>query len=543
MSHIGNFRNIKNITPSSIGKNGQYIVFNSDTSTYTNQYQKWKYVYVNSSVYNQVNENEYILADSTNHDIHINLLQPSNDNYLSNVKILKISPDTNVIYVDACSGTYFSNGTTSQHIYKPNRSIDVIITNKTNYSYAIENDTRTSNKIIYVGQKDSAEVDFYDIKSAVDWVNTVNLYDCNIILAPGTYYLTDTVVISNDNTTSILSSGAGVCTIEPSTNMIGKPLFICESNTNFYGLNIYGYNVANYGLNASENAIMNINNDGGYCVIDNCDINTFYHGIVYDSSGFNPWLFNTYVSNCTSVGAYVKNGNFQCSETEFTNCLTSVYLQNSSNGDVNIQNSIFTQSTNQTGIKYDPLTYIYNTMLITPNIFKGDVSVNRILGFDFSTQRDSNIIINPNAGISNTSILGYCLITNNTIDTSIGTQSKKANGINNSKSKGIKMGVSNNRLTYYPTSNGFLKFNISGSIQTNVTNRVATISLVKNASYNDGLIAETDVRITTANQPFVFSINAADFNVKSNDFYEIWLKDSASTINYRLTELQFLAYE
>ena len=121
-----------------------------------------------------------------------------------------------------------------------------------------------------------------------------------------------------------------------------------------------------------------------------------------------------------------------------------------------------------------------------------------ISGFDFTTQRDSNILIAQNLGMSDYNAFTRILISGNSAATTVttaGTYYKVAG--TNTYSFGNKFGIGNNSITYYSINPINCLSCVIGSFSSSSINRTVIFALRKSLNVSTVTGQGTKVTITT----------------------------------------------
>jgi len=98
--------------------------------------------------------------------------------------------------------------------------------------------------------------------------------------------------------------------------------------------------------------------------------------------------------------------------------------------------------------------------------------------------------------------------------------------------------LANNRITYQPNNGVDAWAIITGNISVNNSNRVITIAIFKNGSTTTRF-GETDLRITTSNQPFQFSTVIYVPGLAKDDYLEVGVTSANNGDIVRFQDVQW----
>ena len=101
-----------------------------------------------------------------------------------------------------------------------------------------------------------------------------------------------------------------------------------------------------------------------------------------------------------------------------------------------------------------------------------------------------------------------------------------------------KWTIDNNKIIYQPQNRRDAFAIITGSLSINSSNKTVSIGLVKNGN-SATRIGETDLRVTTANQPFQFSTVVYLSDIGPNDYFELFCTSSASNDVITFQDIQW----
>jgi hypothetical protein len=191
----------------------------------------------------------YYFVDTSLGAVNIYIPDSSVNNTSKQISVRKFSStDGNYVNVYTISGQLFDNGTNIFSIYKVNHGFTLISTG--GYWKTIDDD-RTGKYKIIVGNENS---DFTSIKSAVDWSNLYLPVPAEIYVKSGTYYVDNTITITNNNIISIIGDGYFSTNIKPTINLTGKTMFDIRTGTILSNLYIDGTDLGS-GINSYKDTV------------------------------------------------------------------------------------------------------------------------------------------------------------------------------------------------------------------------------------------------------------------------------------------------
>lgn len=164
----------------------------------------------------------------------------------------------------------------------------------------------------YVGTKGN----FTTIASAITWLTTNMTAPSELILDGGNHLIADSIGIQLPYELSFRGFSYNTTTIQSTTGLEDKPMFVIRSAVSFERFNIDGSNLVGWGDETKENAF-DIMKDGLYCEFRNMDIDNAYRGINLNS-GSEIFLQNAVVSNCIK-GVEVNTTSTNYYKVNFTN--------------------------------------------------------------------------------------------------------------------------------------------------------------------------------------------------------------------------------
>jgi hypothetical protein len=383
-------------------------------------------------------------------------------------------------------------------------------------------ETRTDNMLDV-----SSVGSFATIAEAVGFLNLHISGPTVVRIGAGAYPIASTQNINLAYPVTFEGLSFGETTIDATTS--GTPLFSCATECYFKMLT---FNAAS---NGSGNDGIRFTGSGTYYEVKDCYFFGFNKGIT-TSTNNDLWVFETDFENCAGSGIEIaagssSGGSLKMSEDDFIQCAVGVNLLSGVSETVSILNSTFynTLSGTDIGILYTPATFTTSvSMIISNNAYNNQGTF--VSGFDFSlaSGRDANNFLINNAGIENQN--PHCKINvNNNVSTTTITNTGtyyKASWTNTSTIT-TKWTIANNRITYQPSYKGDAWAIITGNISVSQSSHVITIGIVKNG-VTGTRFGETDLRISTAFQPFQFSTVIYVPDMVKNDYLELYVTSSAS---------------
>lgn len=385
---------------------------------------------------------------------------------------------------------------------------------------------------------------FTDIKTAVDWLNINATTACEILLDGGEHFVTNTITINNPNITSLRGVAALGSCIHASTGLTNKPIFTINSECYFDKIAIDGSELVNYGNLSTENAI-NVTASGIYFDFQNSNIKGCYDQIKMIGASSSLFAFNSRFTSPVNSSICVASTGTTEIDVEvntFTDCLKSVFLQRSSDGNFDIMNNLFNNiQASNTCVVYTPASYTVHThSSITGN--KWNNIGNFYSGFDFtrSDGRDANVYVSNNANKEDKKPHYKINVLNNVTATTITTANTyyKAN-FTNTSSYTTKFTIANNKATYQSIGTTDVVVWVSGNIQVNNNNRNVNVCIIKN---NNGVpIAPFTVRLPTSGESRSFSLVCYIEDVTINDYLELFVTSSTNGDQVTIDDLSLFA--
>jgi hypothetical protein len=282
--------------------------------------------------------------------------------------------------------------------------------------------------------------------------------------------------------------------------------------------------------NAAGNDAIRLSGSGKYHEIKDCKFTGFNKGVVSTNNN-NLWLFDVDFNTCAAAGVEIaagaaSGGSLKISEADFIQCAKGISLLSGVAETVSILNCTFYNTTAGTdiGVLYTPASFTsFTSIFITNNSWNNQGTF--FSGFDFtrSDGRDANVFQTNNLGSESENPHCQINVSNNAATTTVTTAGTyyKAIWTNAATSSTCKWTLADNSMTYQPVNGAAVWAVISGNLSVNNNNRVITIGIVKNG-VSTTRYGETDLRITTTNQPFQFSTVISISGIRKNDYLELW---------------------
>lgn len=543
MSHLHNYNKLSKITHNN-NKGGQFLLYDNNTSGYTNKYHQYKFLFIdyNMSPYVVEDVNQHINVDTTDGDVILLLPEPGSLYGGGSIVVTKVSNDINSTYIRPVNTAYtYLDGTIEQEIFKQYSCIHIAL-GYTEYSFV--SDSRTLKTTIEVASDEISIADFTDIKSAIDYANILN-FNTTIKINAGEHYIADTVTINNiySATTTFIGSGVNATFIYAYTGLTNKPMFNIITSADFYHFTIDGSNLLNYGNLSTENC-MDAEYDGTFMQYEDIIFNGGFYNTLNLSGHSEVWLFDSDIVNSTNCGILVSGSSLSISETTLSNNKIGINLAYADNDYFTVQNTFI--ENNSTGITYVGDKFIYDNIFINSNSFRNNQL--NLTGFNFSIQRDYNIEIVNNAGISDYTPRGFITMNSNNTQYTMATQTRwyKISGVTTSNLL-IKFssGDTYNRLQYVAPTKEDLSVIVTGDIECDTNTVTPWVGLMKNGQTGQTqAIVKCEIRLPTANQASPFSlhyiISQDEYNI--NDYWELMTFRNVGTSNtslYRVNNLQY----
>jgi hypothetical protein len=352
-----------------------------------------------------------------------------------------------------------------------------------------------------------------------------------IRLMGGTYPISSTITINLPFPVTIqgVSYGASIITV----NGLSGAMFNCETESYFKMLAFDG---SGHGVAGAGDDAIHLLTDDEYYEVKDCTFDGFDKMIVAEDN-VEFWVFEVDMINAVTAGIELAAGapggiSFKISETDFIDCAIGIHLLSATNPTVSILNCGFYNPASGVGIQYVPPGFALTT---ATTLFATNNTWNNVgtfmSGFDFtrSDGRDANTFIKNNSGGQDQNPNCRINVKDNASATTITTsntwyKSQWANTGSNT----TKWTIADNKITYQPVnkSNGWAI--ITGNIKTSAINMNISIALVKNGDATNAAarFGETELRVTTASQPFQFATTVYLTDIGQNDYFEVYCTSS-----------------
>jgi hypothetical protein len=349
-------------------------------------------------------------------------------------------------------------------------------------------------------------------------------------LGGGTYQIDATQTINLPYPISFEGLSSSETTITAGAGVSGSPLFICQTTCNFQMVTFMTF------AGGAGNDAIRLPNSGTYHEIKDCTFFSFNKAIVSTSNHSNIIVYSTAFLN--SAGAAIEiaegaasNGVLAVDNCFFSRCAIGIRLLSGVSQSISIRSSTFSNTAAGTdiGIIYVPSTLTsYKNIYITNNSWNNQGTF--ISGMDFTRAdgRDANIYLQTNAGMEDKNPHSKINVVNNATVTTIATAGTyyKANWTNTSIYT-VNWNIANNKITYQPDNSRDAWAIITGNISVSGTSLTVTIAICKNG-VSTTRWGETDLRITTANNPIQFSTVIYVPDMLKGQYLELFCTSSAS---------------
>jgi hypothetical protein len=366
-----------------------------------------------------------------------------------------------------------------------------------------------------------------------------------IRLGLGVFPVSSTQTINLPYPLTIAGVSFGETFVTAASGLAGSPMFSCASETYFKMIQFDATTLSGYGTAANEDAIW-LTGALKYYEIKDVEIIGFNKGVVLKNN-VEFFLFDTDIRDVVVSGIEVAAGAnsgviFKIAETDFTNCHLGISLKSGVNATVSVINCGFYLSTaTDICIDYTPATFsTFTTMFIGTNNW--NIIGSFIQGFDFTRAdgRDANAFILNNLGdVDHNPSCKIDVINNTATNTLINANNWYKANWTNTLVVTSKWAISNNRITYLALNKRDGIVIITGNLSVNNSNKTISIALMKNGVTTTP-IGETNLRITTSNQPFQFATVIYLQNISKNDYFEIWCRSASSNDIVNFQDIQWL---
>jgi hypothetical protein len=348
--------------------------------------------------------------------------------------------------------------------------------------------------------------EYATLKEAVDWFNANATSPYEIYVDCGDNLISDTIVVDNTSADlEIRGFASNVTYLSADTGLANKPMFDLRTGCFIYHLTATGSTLAGYGLNAGENFVtLNQTSDVYYEFVD-IIIDHFTTGIS-DQMGNTLYIFNFCIDTCitcieinyTTTG--IATQSLDAEVGDFSNYTTAIALTHSgvAHG-FQLMHLIFINNAGNTAVSYGGTNFLYDPT--QANIFNCAYSEigNFVSGFDFTIVRDSNVVILGNVGVVDKTPHAKINVVNNVSTTTVTTAGIYYKfAFTNGFTFACKIGLTNGRMTYYPSYPYDVTCFLTGSIQVNNNNRSITTVLRRSIAITSVTGNGATVTVTTA---------------------------------------------
>jgi len=363
------------------------------------------------------------------------------------------------------------------------------------------------------------------IEEVIEFLDVHMVAPSVVRLVGGDYPIAATQTIALPFPLTIQGSSYGVATISADPSLSGA-MFLCQSESYFKMLAFDGGAI---GVDAIQ-----LSTSGEYYEVKDCTFDDFSKAIVA-LTNVELWVFEVDIVKATTAGIELAAGaasglSFKISETDFIECATGIKFVTGTNAIISILNCGFYNATGTgTGISYAPgASTTFKTMFITNNTWNNEGVF--MSGFDFSRTdgRDANAFIRNNSGGPDKNPHCRINVNNNPSATSIPVAGTWVKGNWSSQtSTTTKWTVATNRITYQPLNKSDGWAMITGNITVPNNNRTISIAIVKNG-ITATRFGETDLRLSTANQPNQFATTIYLTDIRPGDYFELYCTSGTS---------------
>ncbi len=382
------------------------------------------------------------------------------------------------------------------------------------------NDGRTDNVFDV-----SATGSWTTIEEVIEFIDAHMVAPSVVRLIGGDYPITSTQTIALPYPLTIQGSSYGAATISADPSLSGS-MFVCQSESYFKMLAFDGGAV---GVDA-----IHLETSNEYYEVKDCTFDDFNKAIVA-LSNVEFWVFEVDIVNATTAGIELAAGalgglSFKISETDFIGCALGINYATGTNAVISILNCGFYNSTGTgTGISYAPgASTTFKTMFITNNTWNNEGVFMSGFNFSLSTGRDANAFIRNNSGGPDKNPHCRINVNNNSSATSIPSAGTWVKGNWGSQtSTTTKWTVATNKITYQPLNKSDGWAIITGNITVPSNNRTISIAIVKNGA-TITRFGETDLRLSTANQPNQFATTIYLTDIRPGDYFELYCTSGTS---------------
>lgn len=380
------------------------------------------------------------------------------------------------------------------------------------------------------------------LKEAVDWFNVSATTDTEILLDAGSHLVADTITVNNSSyVLQIRGGGINITSLEAATGLTNKPMFDIKSPCDIHRLHCHGNSLSNYGTLATENCIDLKTTNGIYCEFTDVTFQGF-NTVINDVAGTSMFIYNYIIESPIANGILINTNNtgsnLDCEVGNMIYCPVGVNLLKGTNANFLVSNILFYNAVGNIAIKYSSATYTYDGLSnITNNTFN---HVGTFLsGFDFTLAQNSNIEVFGNVGSEDVNPHAKINVVGSATQDSLTQNVWAKAGFLNTNAYTKKWTVSNNRLTFQSEHPKDVVMFCSGSAFTTNQSVTLNIAIVKNGDPNTLVYGRNSVTLDTNGRNFNFSLNAYLQDVTKDDYFEVWLMNSANSNDAGISNLNW----
>lgn len=390
----------------------------------------------------------------------------------------------------------------------------------------------------------------FDVSETGSWTTideVIEFLDAHMVapsivrLISGEYPIETTITIDLDYPLTIQGSSYGAATIVAGAGLSGE-MFDCKSESYFKMLAFDG---GGYGTLGSGEDALHLGTDKEYYEIKDCTFFGFHKSIVAETN-VEMWIFEVDIDSAISAGIEIAAGaksgvSLKISETDFIGCGIGIHFLSGVSPIVSVLNcGFYNESAGQYGIKYVPATFtnLFN-MFITNNTWNNTGTF--MHGFDFTldTGRDANTFIKNNSGGQDKNPNCRINVNNNGTNTDfLANTWVKVTWASQTSITTKWTTTTLNRIQYQPQNHSDAWAIITGNIVAPSNNRNISIAIVKNGN-TAVRFGETDLRLSTQNQPYQFATTVYLSDIAPGDYFELYCTSGASTEDAVFQDVQW----
>jgi hypothetical protein len=398
----------------------------------------------------------------------------------------------------------------------------------------------------------SEGTEFSTLQEVITHLETNQLLYSNgvqILLDGGDYDISDTIHINLPFPLMIDGRSSNLVRFNAATGLEGKPMFEVDSETYFRSVTFDGSTLVDWKLNSNAAIIVSHISDI-YCEVTDFVMIGGNSGIKV-TTNTDLFVFNYIIEDCVSgINFYSidTGGSIDCEVGNFTNCDTGINLLQGTNVDVFLSDLRFLHTeVTQIGINYVGTNFTYSNFVISAGDFSGIGTL--LQGFDFTLERDANIVIRNLVGVGDKQPKFACHISDSTLTTTCTTQNQwyilnTGTLINGAIKSQIKFQVINeNMITYLPTRIVDLLINIAINLSASGNNRNIEIGLARwrENEQTGTVLAGFANRFPTGGQPGIINLPYLVTDVLTKDSYALAIRcTNAAGITVTLNDLSII---